>query len=47
MSSGYDGMLGHGDSFVWFGYPVRTTRTVKEPPVSVHFNSFRDIPQTD
>jgi len=37
-------MLRHGGSFV-VGYPVRTTRTVKEPPLSIpHFNSFWDIP---
>ena len=38
------GMLGHGGSFV-VGYPVRTTRTVKEPPLSIpQFNRFWDIP---
>jgi hypothetical protein len=42
--SGLAGMLGHGGSFV-VGYPVRTTRTVKEPPLSIpQFNSLWDIP---
>ena len=37
-------MLGHGGSFV-VGYPVRITRTLKEPPLSPpQFNSFWDIP---
>ncbi|MGH9203060.1 MAG: hypothetical protein ACRD2A_17685, partial [Vicinamibacterales bacterium] len=43
-SSELAGMLGHGGSFV-VGYPVRTTRTVKEPPLSIaQFNSLWDIP---
>ncbi len=40
----YPRCLGHGGSFV-VGYPVRTTRTVKEPPLSIpQFNRFWDIP---
>ena len=39
-------MLGHGGSFV-VGYPVRTTRTVKEPPpLSPQINTFWDIPRS-
>ena len=38
-------MLGHGGGSFVVGYPLRTTRRVKEPPLSIpQFNSLWDIP---